>query len=104
MDQISISTEGKRQAIVDKVAADIVERITNFGPRDEFDQEIVKKLEDEIGRKVDFNKTKKPEFVYNTIDEANGKKTSTISVDDSRFLINRLEDLAKEAVDKNMES
>lgn len=104
VDQISISTEGKRQAIVDQVAADIVERITSFGPRDEFDQEIVNKLEDEIGRKVDFNKTKKPEFVYNTIDEANGKKTSTISVDDSRFLINRLEDLAKEAVDRNMES
>ncbi|MBA4366595.1 MAG: hypothetical protein C0403_03035 [Desulfobacterium sp.] len=104
MDQISISTEGKRQAIIDQVAADIVDRITSFGPRDEFDQEIVDKLESEIGRKVDFNKAKKPEFVFNTIDEENGKKTSTIPVDDSRFLINRLEDLAKEAVDRNMES
>jgi len=104
MDQISISTEGKRQAIIDQVAADIVDRITSFGPRDEFDQEIVDKLESEIGRKVDFNKAKKPEFVFNTIDKENGKKTSTIPVDDSRFLINRLEDLAKEAVDRNMES
>ncbi len=104
MDQISISTEGKRQAIIDQVAADIVDRITSFGPRDEFDQEIVDKLESEIGRKVDFNKAKKSEFVFNTIDKENGKKTSTIPVDDSRFLINRLEDLAKEAVDRNMES
>jgi len=104
MDQINISTEGKRQAIIDKVAGDIVERITSFGPRDEFDQEIVERLESEIGRKVDFNKTKKSEFVFNTIDEKNEKTTSTIPVDDSRFLINRLEDLAKEAVDRNMES
>jgi thymidine kinase len=104
MDQINISTQGKRQAIIDQVAADIVDRITNFGPRDEIDQEIVDKLESEIGQKVDFNKAKKSDFVYNTFDEENGKTTSTISVDDSRFLINRLEDLAKEAVNRNMES
>lgn len=104
MDQINISTQGKRQAIIDQVAADIVDRITTFGPRDEIDQEIVDKLESEIGQKVDFNKAKKSDFVYNTFDEENGKTTSTISVDDSRFLINRLEDLAKEAVNRNMES
>ena len=104
MDQISISTAGKRQAIIDQVAADIVDRITNFGPRDEFDKEIVDKLESEIGQKVDFHKAKKSEFVFNTIDEEKGKTTSSIPVDDSRFLINRLEDLAKEAVDRNMES
>jgi thymidine kinase len=104
MDQINISTQGKRQAIIDQVAADIVDRITNFGPRDEIDQEIVDKLESEIGQKVDFNKAKKSDFVYNTFDEENGKTTSTISVDDSRFLINRLEDLAKEAVNRNMEA
>ncbi|RJP79784.1 MAG: hypothetical protein C4522_09255 [Desulfobacteraceae bacterium] len=104
MDQINISTQGKRQAIIDQVAADIVDRITNFGPRDEFDQEIVDKLESEIGRKVDFNKAKKSDFVFNTFDEEKGKTTSTFPVDDSRFLINRLEDLAKEAVNRNMET
>lgn len=104
VDQITISTEGKRQAIIDQVAADIVERITNFGPRDEFDQEIVDKLENEIGRKVDFKKAQKSEFVFNTIDGEKGKTTSSIPVEDSQFLINRLEDLAKEAVDRNMES
>lgn len=102
-DRITLSAEGKRQAIIDKVAADVVERITNFGPRDEFDQEIVDRLEGEIGQKIAFRSTRQSEFVFNVIDEENNKKTSTLSVEDSRVLIKRLEELAKEAVNKNME-
>ena len=103
MDKINISAEGKRQAIVDKVASDVVERITNSGPRDEFDQDIVDRLEDEIGGKVDFQKTEESKFVFNVIDEKNEKRMSTLSVEDSNFLVKRLEQLAKEAVDQNME-
>jgi len=103
MDKINISAEGKRQAIIDKVASDVVQRITNFGPRDEFDQEIVDRLEDEIGRKVDFQKAQDTKFVFNVIDDKNEKRTNTLSVEDSNFLVRRLEQLAKEAVDRNME-
>lgn len=103
MDKINISAEGKRQAIIDKVASDVVQRITNFGPRDEFDQEIVDRLEDEIGRKVDFQMSQDTKFVFNVIDDKNEKRTNTLSVEDSNFLIRRLEQLAKEAVDRNME-
>ncbi len=102
-DRINISAEGKRQAIIDKVASDVVERITNFGPRDEFDQEIVDKLEDEIGQRIEFKKQNQSQFVFNVFDEKNQKKTNTLSVEDSSFLIKRLEELAKEAVNKNME-
>lgn len=104
MDRINISAEGKRQAIIEKVANDVVERITNFGPRDEFDQEIVDRLENEIGQKVNFQKSGNAQFVFNVIDANNEKKTTSLSVEGSDFLIKRLEQLAKEAVDKNMES
>ncbi|MFZ5569792.1 MAG: DVU0524 family FlgM-associated protein [Thermodesulfobacteriota bacterium] len=104
MDRINISAEGKRKAIIDKVASDVVERITNFGPRDEFDQELIDQLEQEIGQKVQFQKSGNAQFVFNVIDANNEKKTTSLSVEGSEFLVKRLEQLAKEAVDKNMEA
>ena len=104
VDQITISVEGNRQAIINKVAAGVVERITRSGPKDEFDQGIVSRLEGEIGKKMDFAKSQKSQFVFNVIDDKNEKKINTISIEDSKYLIQRLEQLAKEAVAKNMES
>ncbi len=103
MDKISISAEGKRQAIIEKVANDVVQGITNFGPKDEFSKEIVDKLEQEIGGKVKFKQNKAATFVFNVIDAENKKTTNTISVKNSDYVLNRLEQLTKEAVNKNME-
>lgn len=108
-DKINISAEGKRQAIIDKVATDIVERITHSGPRDDIEREIITKLEDEIGQNIDFkanrdNNTEyqSHEFVFNVIGKNNEKTTSTLHINDARALMQRLEQLAKEAVDRNM--
>lgn len=108
-DQINISAEGKRQAIIDKVATDIVERITSSGPQDEIEQAIITKLEDEIGQSIDFKANQgenegyqNNEFVFNVIDGDNEKTTSTLHVNDASLLIKRLEQLAKETVDQNM--
>ena len=65
-DKINLSAMGKRQAIIDRVAADIVERITQSGPRDKVDQEIVNKLETELGQQIEFNE-KNSAFVFNVI-------------------------------------
>jgi hypothetical protein len=35
-DKIDISSEAKRKAIVDKIASDIVDRITQFGPHENY--------------------------------------------------------------------
>lgn len=48
-DRIEISADGKHQAIIDKIAADIVQRITNTGPQNNVDHEIVTQPEDETG-------------------------------------------------------
>ncbi len=103
-DKIDLSAEGKRRAIIDKVAADIVKRIIRFGPREEVDHEIVGQLKDELGKNVDFDAEKTNNFVFNVIDGNNEKRTSTLEVEDSRFLVNRLEQLAIKMVDKRMES
>jgi hypothetical protein len=103
MDNVNISAEAKRQSIIDKVAADIVDRITQSGPQDDVEKEIIDKLEGELGKSVTFNSRREDKFVFNVIDGNNEKTTNTLEVENSMFLIKRLEQLAKEAVDKNME-
>ena len=102
-DKVNISDTGKRQAVIDKVAENIVNRITQFGPKDEVEHEIVNQLQEEIGRKVDFKEKQNAQFVFNVIDEKNKKTTTSLSVEDTGFLLKRLEELAKEIVDKKME-
>ena len=102
-DKINLSAEGKRKAIIEKVASDIVERITNFGPQSDMDHEIVNKLKNELGKEIDFKKKGDRTFVFNVIDENNNKVKTTLSVEDTDFVFKRLDQLAKELVDKNME-
>ncbi|NIV99790.1 hypothetical protein GWN26_11935, partial [Candidatus Saccharibacteria bacterium] len=40
-------------------------------------------------------------FVFNVIDDLNKKTTTALSVKDTKFLIDRLEQLAKDAVEKD---
>lgn len=103
MDNVNISAEAKRQSIIDKVAADIVDRITRSGPQDDVEKGIIEKLEGELGKSVSFSSRREDKFVFNVIDSNNEKTTNTLEVENSMFLIKRLEQLAKEAVDKNME-
>ncbi len=101
-DKINLSAIGKRQTIIEKVAADIVARITQSGPQDQVDHEIVDKLESELGQSIKFNEQGN-DFVFNVIDNDNEKTTATFQANDLGHFTKRLEQLAKEAVDKNME-
>lgn len=103
-DRINISAEGKRKVIIEKVASDIVERITRFGPQDNIDHSILNQLQDEIGQEIEFDKGDDSKFVYNTIDDNNNKQTNSLPVNGSSFLVERLQEIAQEEVDKNMES
>ena len=103
-DSIRISADAKRQVVINKVAEDIVGRITSNGPQNEFDREIVDRLKDEIDAKTVWNRKKNFEFVYNVINGEMEKTTNRLSVKDSSFLIRRLEQLAKEAANQNMAS
>ena len=99
---INISADARRLAVRDQVAEDIVARITSNGPQNEFDREIVDRLKDEIDGKNALNQKRNSEFVYNVINGEREKTTNRLSVKDSSFLIRRLEQLAKEAANKNM--
>ena len=102
-DSVSISSEGKRQAIIDKVAANIVDRIITEGPKEKNDEQITDQIEKELGKKIDFSRGKN-QFTYTTVDENNNKVTRSLSVEDSRFVVKRMTELARQVANTNMES
>jgi hypothetical protein len=101
-DSVTISSEGKRKAIIDKVAANIVDRIITEGPREKNEEKITSQIEKELGKKINFAKDKN-QFTYTVIDENNEKVTHTLSVEDSKFIVKRMTELAREVADSNME-
>ena len=101
-DNITISAEGRRQSIIDKVAGDIVDRITHHGPQNQVDREIINRLQDEIKDRSQVEDRKEDQFIYNVIDQQQEKTTQTLMVEDTDFLLKRLEQIAKETVEKNM--
>jgi len=105
-DSVTISSEGKRKAIVDKVAANIVDKIINEGPQganqNETQEKITSQIEKELGKKINFTKDKN-QFTYTKIDENNQKIVHTLSVEDSKFIVKRMTELAREVADSNME-
>jgi methionyl-tRNA formyltransferase len=102
-DSVTISSEGKRQAIINKVAASIVDKIINEGPKEQNEEQIASQIEKETGKKINFSENKN-QFTYTVIDENNEKAIHTLSVEDSKFIVKRMTELAREIADSNMES
>jgi len=101
-DSVTISSEGKRQAIIDKVATNIVDRIITEGPKEKTEEKITTQIEEELGKKINFAKNKN-QFTYTVIDEDNQKITHTLSVEDSKFIVKRMTELARKVANSNME-
>ncbi|MCF6247978.1 MAG: hypothetical protein L3J69_11530 [Desulfobacula sp.] len=101
-DSVTISSEGKRKAIIDKVATNIVDRIITEGPKEKNEEQITDQIEKEFGKKINFSKDKN-QFTYTVIDENNQKITHTLSVEDSKFIVKRMTELAREVAYNNME-
>lgn len=100
-DAISISTEGKNQSVFEKVAAGVLKKVTNVDPGSSFDKEMIKQVQ--VTRKDLHIAQKDNTFVFNTIVGDNQKETRSIAVDNSKGLMNRLDELAKAAVNRRAE-
>ena len=100
-DKIDISSEAKRKAIVDKIASDIVDRITQFGPHENVEKEVLKKLEDEYGAQLALAGKGSTDLIFKVIDE-DGETMNSLSIEDSRFLRYKLQEITKDTVNRNM--
>lgn len=83
---VTTSPEGKRQAIIDKVALNIVNRIITEGPKEKTEEKVFRQIEKELGKKINFTKEKN-QFTYTKIDENNKKTIHTLSVENSKFIV-----------------
>lgn len=104
LDTIKISAEGKRQTLINKVSDEVFSRITKYGPQDPAEQDIVNKLNKEIKKKQKGDPEKDNKFVFNFISDDNKKVTNAISIEGSKVLSERLDNLVRNNVAKDAES
>ncbi|UCE53759.1 MAG: hypothetical protein JSV31_31745 [Desulfobacterales bacterium] len=99
-DQIKLSLEGKRKETIEKVAKEIFDKISCLGIQKESEQIALGLSQNGPENTVELDNQKGNEFTFNVIDDVNSKKTNTLSVEDTNFLIKRLERLVEEALEK----
>jgi hypothetical protein len=97
-DTVRISVEGKSQSIMEKVADNVLKKITSVEPGFDFGEEMADRTRSDTGGATMAEKDNK--FIFNTIEGDNRKETRSIAVDDSQMLMDRLNQLAKAAVDR----
>jgi len=100
-DKINISSEAKRKAIIDKIASDIVDKITRYGPHENVEKDVFKQLEDEYGAHLAISRNNPTDLIFKVID-GNGETMNALSIEDSKFLRYKLEEITRDIVDKNM--
>ncbi len=98
-DRAKLTSEGKRRATIEKVSKEIYEKIIRFGSQADSSQPKSEQIKGKVNRKVASAKTNKTGFVFNVIDTINKKTTNTVSVEDSNYLIQRLEQLSKDTME-----
>jgi hypothetical protein len=103
-DQIDLSTEGKRRAMIERVADDILNKIINYGTNGKIKGNPGEPPRERIKKQTESVSKKETEFVFNFIDDLNRKTKTALSVKDTNFLIGMPEPPAKEAVEKDLDS
>jgi hypothetical protein len=100
-DRLSISAGAKRKATIEKITSTIVDRIVQHGPQDHVEKEVFKKLQDEYGGNLTVSNQTPSELVFREIDEK-GETLHALSLEDSKFLKSKLEEITQETVRNQM--
>jgi hypothetical protein len=103
-DAIDISTEGRRQKLIERIASDIVARIRNGGSKDNCETRITENLKEESKGPSSTRNSRNAKFIYNVIRGEAEKKTNTLSVEDADFLARRFEELVRKMMDRSAHS
>ena len=103
-DQVNLTPGGKREATIEKVSKDIIDKITQFGSADEKQHRINENAKINTDMETAAHKAQKTKFVFNVIDAINKKITNTLSVEDSSFLIQRFVQSSEDEEDKKTDA
>lgn len=86
-----LSNDGRRDYLVERLAADIVSRIQNRGPQKRFPGNRPEAVSEPKADPAAAG----GEFVYNIISDDQSKTTVRLSLEDSDFLMRRIEEMAR---------
>lgn len=95
VDKISISAEGKKQGVIDKVASDIVKKITSREPQS------IEKNGQTNAENLALSQSKNEEFKYYQI-KGSSKTMETFSLKDAELMKKRMEYLRKDALGQEL--
>ena len=98
VDRVDLTSEGKRRTTIEKVSNEILDKIIRFGSQTDSSHGRSENLKANTDKVSASAKPNRVGFVFNVIDTINKKTTNTVSVEDSSFLIQRLEQLSKDAI------
>ncbi len=104
VDRIRISPEAKRMQVIDRVASEILFRLTEpSGQWGDVEKEIVTTLSKEYGQalRLSYNADKEV-FQFSAIAEETGETIKVLEDEEAAFLQNRLVDITRSVVDRNM--
>ena len=102
-DRIRLSDKAKRKEIVNRIASDIVEKITKHDPKENAMEGVSKNLEKEDSVQLEITRKSPNDLLFKIIDE-NGESLNSLSIENSEFLRYKLEEVDKGTAAKSQES
>ena len=79
-DQVEISANAQRQALIDQVSNEIVDRIAQYSPQNRFEEEVARRLDQGPANGAINPKKREIEFTYTMIDENDQKRTNSLPI------------------------
>jgi hypothetical protein len=98
-ERISISLMTRQKTIIDNITSNIIERITQSGLHDTDEKAAVQELENEHENPLAINEDRRNNFIFKEID-GNAESINSLSIEDSKFLTNKLMVISKETIKK----
>jgi hypothetical protein len=98
-DRVKLTSEDKRRATIEKISKEIFNKLNRFGSQADSLLQKAEQIKGKADNEIASAKTNKKGFVFNVIDTINKKTTNTVSVEDSSFLIQHLEQLSRNTME-----
>jgi len=98
---VTITAGSKRDAVIEKVSADMLERIGQNGPQSQDEKNAFQKLQDEYGQRLIMSKKNGTGYEFKAIDET-GSAVSQIPMATSDALLEKLQAHIRTTVSQNM--
>jgi len=84
------STKTRQKAVIDGLTSHIINRLVKKGPHEGMGKKAFKQIEDKHGNSLSVKK-EDTELAFKSIDKEKGEVTKTLSIKDSKFLKDRLQ-------------